>query len=80
MGSAGVAAWIAHLSFWILLISGVTSGELGTRGVVAALAAWALGYVGLPYLAYGPSLFPTFVAVVDIVLVFVIFKGDVHIT
>jgi hypothetical protein len=80
MGSAGATAWIAHLSFWILLISGLTSGELGTRGVLVALAAWALGYVGLSYVGYGPPLFPSYVAVVDVVLVFVIFKGDVHIS
>ena len=36
--------------------------------------------MGLSYLPFGPSLFPSFVAVIDIVLVFVIFKEDVHLT
>jgi hypothetical protein len=80
MGSAAAAAWIAHLTFWILLIVGLTSEEIGPRSVIVALAVWTLGYVGLSLLPYGPALFPSFVAVLDIVLVFVIFKGDLDIT
>jgi hypothetical protein len=80
MGSPAVAAWIAHLAFWVLLARGWTSGDLGIRGTVIALALWLTAYIGLPFLPYGAAFFPSLVAVIDIALVFVIFKGDVHIT
>jgi hypothetical protein len=44
------------------------------------LSLWLSAYLGLPFLPYGSGLFPSFVAVVDIALVFVIFKGNVRIT
>jgi hypothetical protein len=42
---------------------------------------WVIGRVGLPYVPYEPAhaMFPSFVAILDIALVFVIFKGDVRI-
>ena len=80
MGSPGVAAWIAHVSFWVLVGRGWMSGDLGIRGMTIALALWLTAYIGLPFLPYGAALVPSFVAVVDIALVFVIFKGDVRIT
>jgi hypothetical protein len=79
MGSPAVAAWIAHLAFWWLIVRGWMSGNLGVRGTAIALALWLTGYSCLPLFPYGAALFPSFVAVVDIGLVFVIFKGDVQI-
>lgn len=53
-------------------------------GVQAAIVigCWALGAVGLPYVPYEPAraMFPSCVAVLDIALVFMIFKGDVRLT
>jgi hypothetical protein len=80
MGSPAVAAWIAHVAFWVLLARGWMSGELGIRGTIIAFVPWLTAYISLPFVPYGPGLFASFVAVVDIALVFVIFKGDVHIT
>jgi hypothetical protein len=80
MGSPAVAAWIAHVAFWVLLARGWMAGELGIRGTMIALGLWLAAYLGLPLLPYGSGLFPSFVAVVDIALVFVIFRGDVRIT
>jgi hypothetical protein len=79
MGSPAVAAWIAHVAFWVLLARGWISGELGMRGTIIALSLVLSAYLGLPFLPYGSGLFPSFVAVVDIALVFAIFKGDVRI-
>jgi hypothetical protein len=53
---------------------------MGVRGVVVFLALWAAGLYGLPYLPNGAALFSSFVAVLDIGLVFLIFKGDVRLT
>jgi hypothetical protein len=79
IGSAGFAAWIAHLAFWILLAIGWAYQELQPRDRVAVVCLWLAGYFGLPFIPYGAALFSSFVAVLDIALVFMIFKGDVRI-
>jgi hypothetical protein len=79
MGSAGIAAWIAHISFWALLAYGRLWDELNTAGVALFVLLWLCGLVALPYVPYGGALFAPFVAVLDIALVLFIFKGDVRI-
>jgi hypothetical protein len=78
MGSVGIAAWIAHGAFWTLVVFGLSSGELTLRRLVVLLSFWLAGLFGLPYFPYGAALFSPYVAVLDIVLVFMIFKGDVR--
>jgi len=80
MGSTAVAALIAHLAFWFLLPYGWFWQEVTGRGIVLFLALWAAGLCGLPLLPYGAALFSSYVAVLDIALVFLIFRGDVRIT
>jgi hypothetical protein len=80
MGSIGVASWIAHVAFWILLLYGWAWGELGPKGVVVLLLVWVVGLYGLPHLPFGTGMFLPFVALLDIGLVFLIFKGDVRLT
>jgi len=42
---------------------------------------WLAGYIGLPRISYWTGPFVTsWVAVLDIVLVFIVFKGDVRLT
>jgi hypothetical protein len=50
------------------------------RGVAVFLFLWVAGLVGLPYVPYGAALFSPFVAVLDIVLVFMIMEGDVRLS
>lgn len=78
--SPGVAALIAHISFWVLLAYGWFWEEVGRVGVAVFLGLWAAGYFWLPNLPSGDALFPSYVAVLDIALVFIIFKGDVDVT
>jgi hypothetical protein len=78
--SAGVAALIAHGAFWVLLAYGWFWEEIGPRAIVIFLLAWIAGMFGLPLVPYGESMFSSFVALLDIVLVFLIFKGDVRLT
>ena len=78
--SSGIAALIAHLAFWVLLPYGWFWGELSGRGVVLFLALWAAGFYGLPFVPYGAGLFFSYVAILDIALVFMIFQGDVKLT
>ena len=78
MGSALIAAWIAHVAFWVLLAYGWFFDELGPKGLAVFVALWLAGMFGLPFIPYGAALFSSFVAVLDIALVFIIFKGDVR--
>jgi hypothetical protein len=80
MGSPAVAAWIAHLTFWGLLVYGWMRDELGVKGIAVFVALWVAGLYGLPYVPSVEAMFSSFVAVLDIALVFLIFKGDVRLT
>jgi hypothetical protein len=77
VGSAGIAAWIAQIAFWTLLLIGVGSGELGRKGGAFFAALWMAGFFGLQFVPSGGMLLTPYLAVLDIVLVFLIFKGDV---
>jgi len=79
MGSAAMAALIAHVAFWFLLAYGWFWGEIKGRRLAAFLALWAGGLLGL-HLPFGAALFPSYVALLDIALVLVVVKGDVPIT
>jgi hypothetical protein len=82
MGSAAVAASIAHLAFWMLQAYGCAVGELSARAAGLFSGLWLVGLFGLPYVTY-PSvqaMFSSFVAILDIALVFAVFKGDVRLT
>ena len=80
VGSAAIAFVVAHAAFWLLLAWGWFTAELRLRGIVLALAFWAAAYLAAPAIPFGPAMFSSFVALLDIVLVLVIFKGDVLIT
>ncbi len=80
MGSPVVAAFISQAAFWTLIVYGFAVGELRTKGVTAFVLVWLGGRFGLPYMPYGAALFSSFVAVLDVTVVFVIFKGDVRLT
>ncbi len=76
-GSAAIAGVIAHVAFWVLLVIGWR--EVGGRTMAAFAAVWIAGWLGLPLL-HGELLFVPLVAVLDIVLVLLVFKGDVRLT
>jgi hypothetical protein len=78
VGSVAVGAWIAYIALVVLLVWGVRSGDLGRRGAGAAVAACIAAYVGVSYIPHGQTVFVSAVAVIDIVLVLVIFKRDVR--
>jgi hypothetical protein len=78
-GSTGIAGLVAQVAFWAMLAIGVAFGEIGRRGLAVCLVLWACGVFGLPHLSSMAGLFVTpYVAVLDLALVFVVFKGDVR--
>jgi hypothetical protein len=79
VGSASVAGYVAHVAFWAVLAIGAMFGELGRRGLATFALLWFCGVFGLPRVSVAASFLVTpYVAVLDIVLVFIVFKGDVR--
>lgn len=79
IGSPVIAAFVAFWGFWILLVYGVVVGELGVKGIAAFILLWLAGFVGFRFVLGGMFLTP-YVALLDIGLVFKIFKGDVRLS
>jgi hypothetical protein len=72
--------WIAHAAFWIVLVWGWAAEELGVRGAAIFVVLWIAGLLGLSYVPYGEGLFSPYVAMLDIVLVLIVVKGDIKLT
>ena len=72
---------MAHVAFWAILAVGVVTSEIGLQTVALFLCLWAIGWFGLPHLSSIAGLFFTpYVAILDIVLAFLVFKGDVRLS
>jgi hypothetical protein len=80
IGSSAVAGWIAQIVFWALILLGVGSGELGIKGAAVFVTVWLAAYIGLPLVSFGSLFLTPLVAVLDVVLVFLVFKGDVRLS
>jgi hypothetical protein len=72
-----VFAPVARWGFWLLLGAGWMLGELRWKGIVASVLLWLVGFAGTSFVVQGVWFTP-YVAVLDIGLVLVIFKGDVR--
>jgi hypothetical protein len=81
MGSIGAAALIARFAFPALLVLGWMRGAVGATVTIILVALAIAAYTVFPRVALGgDGLITTALAVLDIVLVFIVFKGDVRIT
>lgn len=69
---APVAVW----GFWVWLFVGWAQDELHAKGIAMFVLLWAIGFAGLRSLSLG-VLFVPYVALLDIALVLIVFKGDV---
>ena len=60
---------------------GFALGELSLKRLATFLILWLTGLIGLSQIPYDPAraMFPSYVALLDIALVFTIFKADVGI-
>jgi len=81
LGAPVVAAFIAQIAFWALLVMGGLSGTIRSRGIALFLLLWLVGYAGLSRFGdVGWFLVTPWLAILDIALVLTLFKGDVRIT
>jgi hypothetical protein len=78
IGSIGAGYWIAHGAFWMLLA--FAASERGRRTAGVFLALWLAGYLLVRTMSQGTPLFVSYVALLDIALVFTAFRGDVRLT
>jgi hypothetical protein len=74
IGSSAVAAFIAQLAFFALLAAGVACGRLAFRGAGLALLVWVAAYL------FAGLFFSPIVATLDVVLVFIVVRGDIRLT
>jgi hypothetical protein len=78
-GSVGIAGWIVLIVFWAVLAIGVSFDEVRPRTAAILVALWLAGRFGLPrLLPYGDAFVTPYVALLDLVLVLLVFKGDVR--
>ena len=73
--SSQIAAMVAHAVFWALIVVGFASDELTKRTGGALLLLWLLGFFGLEFVAGGVVPFSSYVALLDVALVFIIFRA-----
>jgi hypothetical protein len=79
--SVAFAAAVAQAAFWTILVLGLVFGEIRRTGAIVFLMLWALGFFGLPRLSpLGGGFVTPYVAVLDIVLALIVFKGDVRLS
>jgi hypothetical protein len=80
MGSIGVASWIALAAFPTLIVIGLARGELSPKSAIVWAGVGLLVWLGLPRIvSSGSYLVTSALAILDIALVLVVFKGDVRI-
>jgi hypothetical protein len=78
IGSPLVAWWIAHVAFWVLLALAARDRRWRLIGIFAVL--WVIGYIASGQVAALSMFFMSYVAVLDIALVFSVLKRDIRIT
>ena len=69
---------IPFLAFWILLFLG--RDQLGLKGIAIAVGVWLAALLIFSVAGIQPALFVTVQALIDVVLVLIVYKGDVKIT
>jgi hypothetical protein len=68
---------IPFILFWGLIFLG--REELGVKGVLIAVAIWAALLIGSFALSISPYLFVSAQAILDVVLILIVFGGDIKI-
>lgn len=80
MGTGFVMLMIPVVAFFLLILAGLRTGELSSRQALIFLLIWIM--IGLTCQAIGwpPSVFVAVQAVLDCILVLMVFGDDIQIT
>lgn len=78
--SSGLASLIAQVAFFSVAVYGRATDDLSTRAIIVFVALWAAGYILTGTIDYGSLFFTSYIAILDIVLVLMVFKGDIRLT
>jgi hypothetical protein len=76
IGAPLVASWIAHVAFWVLLAMAARAARWRTVAAIGAL--WVAGYIASSQIAALSLFFMSYVAVLDIALVFIVLQRDIR--
>ena len=68
---------VPFLVFWVTLF--LARQELGIKAIIIAIAVWAALFAGFRFSGISPLYFVAAQSVVDIVLIVMIFGGDIPI-
>jgi hypothetical protein len=74
----GATDMIAFIAFWVLLATGLHGKELSTKDVLAFVTICGVGYLVLSSLAISDGIDVIFLVILDLVLVFKVFGGDIR--
>jgi hypothetical protein len=80
MGSSAIAAWIGHVVFWVLVVWGWATDSLSVRAAIIVSLLWIVPFLCLDFVPWAAPFFSPYVAAIDIILVFLMFKGDIRLT
>ena len=78
IGSPLVGWWIAHTAFWILL--GLAARDRRWRLIGVFTVLWVICYIATRQITTLSLYFMSYVAVLDIALVFIVLKRDIRLT
>ena len=68
---------LPFITFWILIFFG--RNDLGVKGVGIAVAFWAALFAGFILTGFSPYIFVAVQGLIDVVLILIIFGGDIRI-
>jgi len=78
IGSPQVGWWIAHVAFWVLI--GLAARDSRWRTIGVFIVLWMAGYIASGQVAALSLFFMSYVAVLDIALVFIVLRRDIRLT
>ena len=72
-------ALLPHVVFWAVLAAGWYMAELSYRQIGIALGLWIAAITLVPMAPYGGLWMTAIVALMDVVLILKVFKGDIRV-
>ena len=71
---------LGQITFWILIIWGWAADGFTLATRITFLALWIAGYVLFPYVPNGNWWFAPYVAVLDIVMIFIVIRDNARLS